>query len=107
METAGRLINTRLCLGTLKCAFFPPAVSRLEMVHTGGVVANAGVPRQQATDSKSIRSEIGIIKIAICCPFRDIMLSIKHLIRRLGSTQAGLLMARGLLTLTSAVTMLG
>lgn len=30
--------------------------------------------------TKSIRSEMGIIKIAICCPFKDIMLSIKHLI---------------------------
>lgn len=52
--------------------------------------------------TKSIRSQLGMIKIAICYPFSNIMLSIKHLIHGLGSTRASSLMAHGLLTLASA-----
>lgn len=54
---------------------------------------------RQCGHSKSIRSEVGIIKIAISCPFWDIMLSIKYSMHWPAD-------GSGLLTLTSAVTTL-
>lgn len=121
MEATGQLINTRLCSETLD--YVSPSLWRrllsLDGTYWWGETGRGGncsladskTPELMqvylARHTKSTRSQLGMIKIAICCPFRDIMLSIKHLIHWLSSTQAGSPMAQGLLTLTSAVTMLG
>lgn len=100
MEATGQLINTKLHHKLLVIIYFSQALKFcLYVDRTDGMWGRQGSMeggREEYFEellelmlvylgrhrrcSKSIRSELGLIKIAICCPFRDIMLSIKHLI---------------------------